>query len=69
MEKFNSEKSKNMLEELNRKIDKLREYEIENCDEIPMSIQMKPYLFDFSPEEKNHYSISSTKNSLIQITQ
>lgn len=52
MEKFNSEKSKNMLEELNRKIDKLREYEIANCDEIPMSIQMKPYLFDFSPEEK-----------------
>ncbi|MEA4972705.1 hypothetical protein SDC9_72956 [bioreactor metagenome] len=52
MEKVNSESSKSMLEELNKRIDKLRAYEIENSEELPMSIQMQPYLYDFFPENK-----------------
>lgn len=52
MEEYNPEKSKKILYELNKRIDKLKEYVIKNSDDIPMSIQMQPYLIDFSPEEK-----------------
>lgn len=52
MEKHNSERSWAMLDELNKKIDQLKAYEISNSDEIPMSIQMQPYLYTFSPEDK-----------------
>jgi len=52
MENFNSEDSKKRLKELNEKFEQLKAYEVGNSQDTPISIQMQPYLFDFSIEEK-----------------
>lgn len=52
MSTYNSNQSSPMLEELNKRIETLRSYEIKNSNETPISLQMKPELYDFSFEEQ-----------------
>lgn len=52
MEKQITEYSNSMLEELNKRIEKLKSYEIKSNDEMSVSLQMEPELYDFSLDEK-----------------
>lgn len=42
-----------MLNEINERISALSNYEEQNCDEMPMTLQMKAYLYDFSLDDKS----------------
>ena len=42
-----------IIEKLNARIQTLSQHEELNSDEIPMTLQMKAYLYDFSLEDKS----------------